>query len=122
MLLQQVKNGKIPLDVSFENFDEMRMSIEDAAEQRKEEFAVEAMGKNNVKIDSRIQALRDLSDIRVRSMEDELIGAKGKDEERLRKAIAREKSKVADKIAILEEKMKYVGTYSLDAVCLIDVF
>ena len=75
----------------------------------------------NVKIDLRIQALRDLSDIRVRSMEDELIGATGKDKERLRKAIAREKRKVADKIAILEEKMKYVGTYSLDAVCLIDV-
>ena len=112
----------LPLDVSFENFDEMRMSIEDAAEQRKEEFAAEAMGKNNVRIDSRIQALRDLSDIRVSSMEDELIGSTGKDEERLRKAIAREKKKVADKIAILEEKMKYVGTYSLDAVCLIDVF
>ena len=75
----------------------------------------------NVKIDLRIQALRDLSDIRVRSMEDELIGATGKDKERLRKAIAREKRKVADKIAILEEKLKYVGTYSLDAVCLIDV-
>ena len=121
MLLQEVKNGKIPLDVSFENFDEMRMNIEDAAENRKEEFAAEAMGKNNVKIDSRIQALRDLSDIRVRSMEDDLIGSTGKDEERLRKAIAREKKKVADKIAILEEKMKYVGTYALDAVCLIDV-
>ena len=121
MLLQEVKNGKIPLDVSFENFDEMRMSIEDAAEARKEEFAAEAMGKNNIKIDSRIQALQDLSDIRVRSMEDELIGSSGKDEERLRKAIAREKKKVADKITILEEKKKYVGTYALDAICLIDV-
>ena len=27
-----------------------------------------------------------------------------------------------DAIHTLEEKMKYVGTYSLDAVCLIDVF
>ena len=54
-------------------------------------------------------------------MEDELVGATGKDEERLRRAIEKEKKKTADKIKILEEKLKYVGTYSLDAICLLDV-
>ena len=54
-------------------------------------------------------------------MEDELIGSHGKDEEKIRRAIERERRKVADKISILEEKMKYVGTYALDAICLIDV-
>lgn len=97
------------------------MIIEDTVEKRKESFSIEAMGKNNVKIGSRIQALRNLSDIRIRSMEDNLIGATRKEEERIRRAIAREKQKVTEKIAILEEKMKYIGTYALDAVCLIDV-
>ena len=97
------------------------MNIEDTAENRKEQFAAEAMGKNNVKIGSRIHALRDLSNIRIRNMEDELIGSHGKDEEKIRRAIERERRKVADKISILEEKMKYVGTYALDAICLIDV-
>ena len=54
-------------------------------------------------------------------MENELIGTSGKDEERLRRAIEREKKKTADKIKILEEKLKYIGTYSLDAICLLDV-
>ena len=120
-LLQEIKNGRVPSNVVFDRFDEMRMNVEDAAENRKEELAVRAMGKNNVKIGSRIQALRNLSDIRIRKLEDELIGSVGNDEERLRRAIEREKRKVADKISILEEKMKYVGTYALDSVCLIDV-
>ena len=120
-LLQGIKNEKVPSDVSFESFDEMRMNIEDSVENRKEKYAVEAMGKNNVKIGSRIQALRNLSNIRVRDLEDELVGASGKEEERLRRSLEKEKKKVEDKIGILEEKMKYVGTYALDAICLIDI-
>ena len=120
-LLQEVRIGKIPTNISYDTFDEMRMSVEDAAEERKEELAAQAMGKNNVKIGSRIQAIKNLSDIRIRDLEDELVGSTGKDEDRLRRAIDREKKKVEDKIAILEEKMKYVGTYSLDAVCLVDI-
>ena len=97
------------------------MIVEDAAENRKEELASKAMGKNNVKIGSRIQALKDLSNIRIRKLEDELIGSVGNDEERLRRAIKKKKKKVADKVSILEDKMKYVGTYALDAICLLDV-
>ncbi len=77
--------------------------------------------RNNVKIGSRIRAISDLSAARIRSMEDELIGATGKEEERIRRAIAKEQSKTAEKIAILDEKMSQVGTYALDAVCLLDV-
>ena len=120
-LLKEVKNGKVPNNVLLDRFDEMRMNVEDAAENRKEELAAKAMGKNKVKIGSRIQALRDLSDIRIRKLEDDLVGSVGDDEDRLRRAIEREKRKAADKISILEEKMKYVGTYALDAVCLVDV-
>ena len=120
-LLHGIKNEKVPSDVSFESFDEMRMNIEDSVENRKEKYAVEEMGKNNVKIGSRIQALRNLSNIRVRDLEDELVGASGKEEERLRRSLEKEKKKVEDKIGILEEKMKYVGTYALDAICLIDI-
>lgn len=50
-----------------------------------------------------------------------LLGVSSKEEGKLRRAIEREKTKTADKIKILEEKLKYVGTYSLDAICLLDV-
>ncbi len=120
-LLQNVTNGKTPASISFENFDEIRMIVDDSAEEQKESLANEAIGKNNIKIGSRIQALRSLSDIRIHALENKLIGATGKDEEKLRRAISREQKKVQGKIDILEEKMKYVGTYSLDAICRIAI-
>ena len=97
------------------------MNAEDLAECRNEEIAQEAISGNAIKIGSRIEALRKLSNIRVRNLEVELLGAVGKDEEKLRRAIEREKNKTAAKIKILEDKMKYVGTYALDAICLLDI-
>ena len=120
-LLQVVNNGRSPLNVSFDHFDDIQMHIEEAAEERKEALAAEATSKNNVKIGSRIKGIRNFSEIRIKELEDQLIGAIGKDEEKYRRAIAKEKKKAAEKIAILEEKMKYIGTYSLDSVSLIDV-
>ena len=120
-LFQNVKVAKKPENLILDCYDDVKMNAEDLAEQRKEEIAQEAISRNSIKIGSRIEALRNLSKIRVSNMENELIGASGKDEERLRRAIEREKKKTADKIKILEEKLKYVGTYSLDAICLLDV-
>lgn len=37
------------------------------------------------------------------------------------RAINREREKTNEKIRILEEKLNYVGTYALDAICLLDV-
>lgn len=120
-LFQKIENLRIPEDIVFDGFDEMKMSIEDCAERRKEEIASKAMSKNTIKIGSRIQAIKELSNIRVRELEDKLIGSTGKEEERLRRAIDREQKKANEKITILEEKLKYVGTYALDAICLLDV-
>ncbi|SEM19620.1 Helicase conserved C-terminal domain-containing protein [Butyrivibrio sp. ob235] len=120
-LFQELVVGKVPQDISYDGFDELRMAVEDAAENRKEEFASEAMGKNDVKIGSRIQAVRSLSNIRIRELEDKLLTVTGKEEEKTRKAIAREKQKAESKVAILEEKLKFVGTYALDAICMLDV-
>lgn len=120
-LFQNVKVAKKPENLILDKFEEVMMNAEDLAEQRKEEIAQDAIGRNSVKIGSRIEALRNLSEIRVKNMENELIGTSGKEEERLRRAIEREKKKTADKIKILEDKLKYIGTYSLDAICLLDV-
>lgn len=119
-LFKEVKNSKIPEDISVIAFDDVRMGIEDAAEQRKEEIVGEAISANSIKIGSRAEAIKKLSEMRIREMENNMIAYPGK-EERLRKAIAREKKKVEEKINVLEEKKKIVGTYSLDAVCLLDV-
>lgn len=120
-LFRTVKNGRTPESIKLDSFDDMFKVVEDSAEKRKEQFTAEAMGKNSVKIGSRIQAIRNLSDLRVRNIENDLIASGGKDDERLRRAIARERKKADDKISVLEEKLKFVGTYSLDAVALIDV-
>lgn len=121
-IFQNIRVSKKPDSILLDYFDEAKMKAEDLAEERKEEIAKEAISGNAIKIGSRIEAIRNLSGIRVRNLEDELIGATGKEEERIRRAIAREKSKTTEKINILEEKLNYVGTYSLDAICLLDVF
>lgn len=118
---QEVKNAKAPSDICFDYFDDMQMNVQDAAETRKEEISSEAMSRNSIKIGSRIHAIQNLSAIRVRNLENELLVADGKTEDKLRKAIEREKTKAADKVAILEEKLKYVGTYALDAIGLVDI-
>lgn len=120
-LLQNVRVSKKPDSVVLDFFDEARMKVEDLAEDRKEEIAKDAISGNAIKIGSRIEALRSLSNYRVRKLEDELIGVVGKDEERIRRAINRERKKTNEKIRILEKKLNYVGTYSLDAICLLDV-
>lgn len=120
-LFQNVKIAKKPENMSLDCFDDVKMKAEDITEQRKQQIAQEAISKNSIKIGSRIEALRNLSKIRVINMENELIGASGKNEERLRRAIEREKKRTEEKIKILEEKLKYVGTYSLDAICLLDI-
>lgn len=120
-LLQNVRVSKKPDSVVLDFFDEVRMKVEDLAEDRKEEIAKDAISGNAIKIGSRIEALRNLSNYRVRKLEDELIGVVGKDEERIRRAINREREKTNEKIRILEEKLNYVGTYALDAICLLDV-
>ena len=120
-IIQNLQIAKLPSDLKYDNFDEMKMLVEDKANIRKEQIASDAMNKNTVKIGSRIQAIRNLSNIRIRQIEDRLIGSNSKEEEKLRRAIEREKKKAKEKIEILEEKLKYVGTYSLDAVCLLDV-
>lgn len=121
LLFQAVQNAKIPESLPVDSYDDAQFEAESSAEERKEEIVKDVASRNNVKIGSRIRAISDLSAARVRSMEDELIGATGKEEDRIRRAIAREQSRTAEKISILEEKMSQVGTYALDAVCLLDV-
>ena len=120
LLLQEIKNGKVPSDVSLENFDEISMRVQDVMEERKDELSVEAMGRNNVKIGSRIKAIKNLSSMRIRNYEDDLMVSSGKEADRIRNSIKREEKKTKERIDILEEKLKFVGTYALDAVCLID--
>ena len=96
-LLQNVRVSKKPDSVVLDFFDEVRMKVEDLAEDRKEEIAKDAISGNAIKIGSRIEALRNLSNYRVRKLEDELIGVVGKDEERIRRAINREREKTNEK-------------------------
>ena len=49
-LFQEVKNGRIPGEISMELFDDICMRAEEAAESRKEEISNEAKGKNSIKI------------------------------------------------------------------------
>lgn len=118
-LFQEVRQSKFPDNINLEYFDDMRMLVEEYANERKEQIAYDAMSKNAIKISSRMQAIKNLSDIRIRDYENKLMTSY-ENGEQLRKKIKREKEKTEEKLSILEDKLKYVGTYSLDSVCLID--
>lgn len=120
-LVQSVRVSKKPDGVDLDFFDEVKMKIEDLAQNRKEQIAEDAISKNAIIIGSRIEALSNLSNCRIRNLEDDLVGAVGKDEERIRRAIIREQAKTDEKIGILKEKLKYDAKYGIDAICLIDV-
>ena len=108
-LFQNSVNEKQPMDICLDRFDDIRMCAEDTAETQKEATIAEASGKNMVKITSRIHAVQALSEMRIQEQQDKLIGISGKEEERVRKAIDRERQKTAGKIAILEEKLNCTG-------------
>ena len=120
-LFGNVSNGKHLMNPELSSFDDIYMTAQDAAEEQKEKITAEVSGKNQVKIQSRIQAIEKLSALRIRQLEDELISMGETNDERQRKAIQREQRKTAERVAILEDKLKCVGTYALDAICLIDV-
>lgn len=120
-LFQKIKNVKSPVELDLDMFDYVKMRIEDVVENRKEEITSESMSKNSIKIGSRIQAIKNLSEMRICNLKKELISASDKNKEKFVRAIERESKKAEDKISILEEKMKFVGTYALDSVCVVDV-
>lgn len=70
---------------------------------------------------SRIKAIQNLSDLRIRELEDELIGAPLEGIEKKRKKIDKERRKAEERIRVLKEKMEFVGTYAIDSISLIDV-
>ena len=76
---------------------------------------------NDVKIVSRMEAIKKLSELRIREHQNNLIGANPKDTERLHKAIAKEQKKTAEKLRILEEKRKWGSSSSLQGVVLLEV-
>ncbi|MBR1495368.1 MAG: DEAD/DEAH box helicase family protein [Acidaminococcaceae bacterium] len=120
LLFQGVKTGKAPFELPFDLFNEAMYAAENAAERRKEEIMEELMGRNRIKIGSRIQAVQNLSHSRILALQNEL-GIAGETEEKILKAMKREKERTNAKIAILEEKLRLSGTYALDAVCQIDI-
>lgn len=120
-LFLHVANSRPSAGVDLASYDDARFRADDLAETRKDELVAEASGRNSVKILSRIRAVERLSEVRTRELQDELIGATGRDEERIRKAILREQGKAAEKVRALKERMAYVGAYTLDSVCWLDV-
>ena len=120
-IFQNCKPSKIPNNIELDDFDEIQMLAQDEAEKRKEVLKNEILNSNNIKIGSRIQAIKTLSGIRIRNYEDTLLSVHGDEEAKIRRAIEKEKKKAEEKIAVLEEKLKIVGTYALDAICLLDV-
>ena len=121
LLFQGVKIGKAPSYLPFDLFDDAMLSAEDAAERRKDKIKAEALGRNRIKIDSRIQAVQNLSKSRILALQSDLIGTTGEAEERIRKAMKREEERANEKVAILKDKLRLSGTYALDAICQIDI-
>lgn len=76
---------------------------------------------HDVKIVSRMEAIKKLSELRIREHQNNLIGANTKDAERLHKAIAKEQKKTVEKLRILEEKRKLGSSSFLQGIVLLEI-
>lgn len=79
------------------------------------------ISSNDVKIVSRMEAIKKLSELRIKEHQNNLIGANTKDTERLHKAIAKEQKKTVEKLRILEEKRKLGTSSFLQGVVLLEL-
>lgn len=121
-IVLKMKNIKGTLDFNFENFDEAMINAQDEAESIRESIENQLSGTNSIKIESRIEALKSLSETRINKLQNDIMSCSSQNKiEKLQTSIKKEKEKTAEKIGMLNEKMKLVGAFSSKGLCVIIV-
>jgi len=120
-IIQNVQNSKRPVDMQIEDIEDARAVADETSDEIMNGIQREMIGSNDIKIVSRIKAIRSLSEMRITEKENNLIGADEKEAEKIRREIEKEKKKMKEKLDILESKRKLGCSSSLLGLCVLDV-
>lgn len=120
-LFLHVQPSKRAVTLSRDDLEEAQFAAEEAADALLAEMTSVFVSGNDVKIVSRMEALKKMSNARITAHENNLIGATPREDERLRKAIAKEQKKTEEKLKILEEKRRLGSSSSLQGICVLEV-
>ena len=110
------------MQIDSEELQDFQEIADITAEADIKEQAQKIAGGNEVKINSRIQALRNLSQMRIEKYTSEARNADEEQAERLKKAIARDRDKTEKKVADLEKRKNFGFTTAFQSVLILDVY
>lgn len=116
-----VQTSKKQVTLTLDDLEDARTEADNVSDDMLADMAQGMVGSNDVKIVSRIEAVKKLSESRIHEHENELIGASPKDSERLWRAIAKEKAKTEEKLRILEAKRKLSPNSSFQGLFVLEV-
>lgn len=120
-LFINLQGTKKEVSIDSEVLEMSKTLADDLSEMQLDNLRSELMGNNDIKLVSRIEAIKVLSRLRISKKEGELLGASPKDAERIRKAIQKEMQKTEESVQILEEKRKFVSSAEYKALCIVEV-
>lgn len=120
-LIFKLKNGKPTDTIDLDGYYEMRSIADMEAEKDLDYIRKEVVGTNEVKINSRIDALKRNSHMRIKKYENDLIGAERKEEQRLRKCIERDKDKTDKSIELLEKRKDLGSSTAFQGLLVLNV-
>jgi SNF2 family DNA or RNA helicase len=120
-LFINLQGTKKEVSIDSEVLGMSKTLADDLSEMQLDNLRSELMGNNDIKLVSRIEAIKVLSRLRISKKEGELLGASPKDAERIRKAIQKEMQKTEESVQILEEKRKFVSSAEYKALCIVEV-
>ena len=116
-----MQTSKKQVTLTIDDLEDARAEADNVADNMLADMAQSMVSSNDVKIVSRIEAVKKLSESRVKDHENELIGASPKDSERLLRAIAKEKAKTEEKLHILEAKRNLSSNSSFQGLFVLEV-
>ena len=116
-----VQTSKKRVAYTVDDLEDARTEADNVSDEMLSDMTQGMVSSNDVKIISRIEAVKKLSESRIREHEDELIGASPKDSERLWRAIAKEKKKTDEKLRILEAKRNLSSNSSFQGLFVLEV-
>jgi len=116
-----VQTSKKQVTLTADDLEDARIEADNVSDNMLADMAQGMVSSNDVKIVSRIEAVKKLSKSRINEYENELIGASPKESERLWRAISKEKAKTEEKVHILETKRKLSSNSSFQGLFVLEV-
>lgn len=120
-LLNFIIQTRNALPITYEEYLKFKELADAASDENAQEFKTTMARGNDVKISSRIQALRRLSQTRVENYQKDLQTASAANKERLMKSIERDRKRTADKIDELEKRKLLGVSTAFQSILILEV-